>query len=121
MNDINLIDPQVVQDLLDSTGGDSQFIGELIDTYFQDTPQLLADMRTALQAGNAPNFRRAAHSLKSTSANFGARRLAAICKEMEDQGKAGVFDGAVEKLALAEATFASVKAALDRKRSEMMR
>ena len=35
---------------------------------------------------------RAAHSLKSSSANVGARRLSGLCAKMEKQGRAGNID-----------------------------
>jgi HPt (histidine-containing phosphotransfer) domain-containing protein len=121
MIETSLIDPQVFQALYASTGQDPEFLRELMDTYFQDAPQLLADMRAALAAGNAADFRRAAHSLKSNSANFGARHLAALCKELEDKGKAGVLDGAGAKIELIQAEYAQVKAALEHQHSELIR
>ncbi len=121
MGGTDRIDPQVFQDLFTSIGGDPEFMSELIDTFFQDAPQLLAAMSTALAVSNAPDFRRAAHSFKSNSANFGARDLAALCKELEDLGKAGVLDGAADKLVMAEAEYVRVKAALEQKRAELTR
>ena len=50
----------------------AEFIGELIDTYCQETPQLIAALQQALAQGDAPAFQRAAHSIKSTSASLGA-------------------------------------------------
>jgi HPt (histidine-containing phosphotransfer) domain-containing protein len=47
---------------------------------------MLGDLRTALGAGNADQFRRAAHSLKSNSNTFGAHELAAIAKDLELSG-----------------------------------
>ena len=50
----------------------------------------MAAMRGALADANVEEFRRAAHSLKSNSANLGAMTLAALAKELEMMGKAGI-------------------------------
>ena len=107
------IDRAVFDGLLESVGGDTEFLAELLQTYFDDAPQLLAQMKDALAAGNAEVLRRAAHSMKSNSASFGAMDLSRMCKELEDMGKAGALDGAAPRIAQAEAEYARVKAALE--------
>jgi len=118
MTETNVIDPTVLDGLLASTGGDMAFLAELMDTYFNDAPQLLAAMRGALADGNAEEFRRAAHSLKSNSASLGAMTLSALAKELEMMGRAGVLDGAADKLARVEAEYEQVKVALEKKRGQ---
>ncbi len=113
MTEGEAIDRVVFGGLVDSTGGDQEFLAELLEAYFEDAPSLVARMRAALAADNADEFRRAAHSLKSTSANFGAMGLSRMCRELEDMGKGGSLDGASERLALAEAEYARVRAELD--------
>jgi HPt (histidine-containing phosphotransfer) domain-containing protein len=113
VTEIDLIDRAVLDGLLHSLGGDTEFLGELLQTYFDDAPQLLAQMRDALAAGKSEELRRAAHSLKSNSANFGAMSLSRMCRELEDMGKAGVLDGADQRIAQAEAEYTRVKAALE--------
>jgi HPt (histidine-containing phosphotransfer) domain-containing protein len=41
---------------------------------------------------------RAAHSLKSSSANVGAQRLAALCRSMEQNGRNGDISAILENL-----------------------
>lgn len=113
MVETDVIDRAVLDGLLDSLGGDREFLSELLQTYFEDAPVQLAALHSALAAGDAEAFRRAAHSLKSNSANFGALNLSGMCKELEDRGKAGALDGAAEKVALAETEYLRVKAALE--------
>ncbi|MGB8647325.1 MAG: Hpt domain-containing protein [Anaerolineae bacterium] len=119
MSDTSIIDQEAFGTLYESTGGDPSFLDELMEAYFTDTPQLFADLRSSLAAGNSADFRRAAHSLKSNSANFGARDLAALSKEMEDMGKVGNLAGAEDKIALAETEYIRVKQALEQKRAEL--
>jgi len=72
-------------------------VAELLETYFDDSSRLLVAMQEALSTGNAEDLRRAAHSLKSSSASFGALRLSNKCKELEDMGRAGALEGAASR------------------------
>jgi HPt (histidine-containing phosphotransfer) domain-containing protein len=59
-------------------------------------------MRRALGAKDADAFRRAAHSLKSNAASFGATTLSTLARDLEALAKSGSLDGAgprVERLA----------------------
>jgi len=80
------IDLPTFNALKDSTGAD--FIGELIAAFLDDAPALIAQMRAALQTSNAEEFRRAAHSMKSNAATFGAMELSAQAKELEALARA---------------------------------
>ena len=82
----------------------AEFINELIDTFLEDAPKLLAEMKTALAAADADSFRRAAHSLKSNAATFGAGSLADLAKELESLGRGNRLTETGARLeALAEA------------------
>jgi HPt (histidine-containing phosphotransfer) domain-containing protein len=94
-------------------GGDAAAMRELIDAYFEEAPRLLADMRAGLEAGDAARLQRAAHSLKSNSADFGLSRLAQRCKELEAQARAKRLEGAEDGLAQAEREYQQGRAALE--------
>ena len=91
-----VIDPHTFDELQANAGAD--FVAELVDTFAEEAPPLLAEMRSALAGGAAERFRRAAHSIKSNSSTFGATRLAAMARELEMRGLASGA-GAVEALA----------------------
>ena len=112
MTEQDAINRAALDDLLATTGGDPAFLTELIDTYFEDSASLLPAMRQALAVGSAEQLRRAAHSLKSNSASFGAQELAWLCRELEEQGRAGALGGAAERLAQVEAEYERVRRAL---------
>jgi len=109
----SVIDPAAWADLLESVGGDADFVAELLETYFDDSSRLLVAMQEALSTGNAEDLRRAAHSLKSSSASFGAIRLSNKCKELEDMGKAGALEGTAEQIAHIAAEYEKARAALE--------
>lgn len=114
MNNDGVIDREVLDNLLEAVGGDGEFLAELLETYFADTPQQFSTMQAALADGNSDEFRRAAHSLKSNSANFGATELSNQAKKLEEMGKTGQMDHAEASLSDAEAEYLRVKSALEK-------
>ncbi len=108
-----VIDREVLDNLLEVVGGDGEFLAELLETYFEDTPQLFSTMHAATESQNTEEFRRAAHSLKSNSANFGAMDLAQKAKALEEMGKVGDLKQAGGALTDAEAEYEKVKTVLE--------
>ncbi len=98
--------------LLETVGDDREFLGELVETYIADCPGLLADLRGGLASGDVVAVRRAAHTLKSTSATFGAMRLAAIGRDIETAAAADELTDLAPRIAEAEAEFAIASVAL---------
>jgi HPt (histidine-containing phosphotransfer) domain-containing protein len=87
-------------------------LGELIDVFAEDTSRLLQAMYQALASGNAPGLQQAAHTLKSSSAIFGATALANLCQQLEAQGREGALEGAAAKVGQAEELYHHVQNAL---------
>jgi histidine phosphotransfer protein HptB len=106
------IDRAVFDELLASVEGDKVFLGDLIDTYLADVVDRLAQMHRSLASDDLEGFRRAAHSLKSNSASFGATGLAAQARELEMMARAGSLEGAAEKVAGVEVGCERVSAEL---------
>ena len=98
--------------LLDGTGGDAGFVTELIGQFLTDAPTLIVTARSSLAAGDTDEVRRAAHTLKSNAATFGARALATRSRELEDTAKHGSLDGAEKQLDLIAEELATVQEAL---------
>jgi len=99
-------------DMLEQSTG-AEFARELVGTFLQEAPTMLAELRDALAKGDADRFRRAAHSLKSNSNTFGALQLGALARELELGGiaKATANDGAL--LTALNAEYSRAAAALD--------
>jgi HPt (histidine-containing phosphotransfer) domain-containing protein len=85
----------------------------LIERFYQDVDRLLADARQALGQGQAEDLRRASHSLKSTSATFGAMALSSVARELEYLARDGMLEGAAVRIDWAEDEFARAKTALE--------
>jgi HPt (histidine-containing phosphotransfer) domain-containing protein len=112
MTDVQVIDRGVFDGLLESFGGDADFLAEMLNTYFEDSPQQLAAMEAALAAGDAEGLRRAAHSVKSNSATFGALAFSGQARELEMLAKEGNLKGADPKVAALAAEYPHVEQGL---------
>jgi HPt (histidine-containing phosphotransfer) domain-containing protein len=69
-------------------------------------------MRWAIAEQTAEPLQRAAHTLKSNGANFGATAFAQLCREMEAAARVGALEDAAARLAQIEAAYERVAAAL---------
>jgi CheY-like chemotaxis protein len=92
------IDEMALTRLSEGTGGDEGFVSDLIEQFVTEAPDLVAAMRAGLDAGDADGVRRAAHTLKSNAATFGANELAAVCASLEDAAKRGELGDAPASL-----------------------
>ncbi len=73
---------------LDPDGND-RLLARLIALYRDDSSQLLADIDNAMKLGDAESVARAAHTLKSSSANLGATNVAALARQIEHSARSG--------------------------------
>jgi HPt (histidine-containing phosphotransfer) domain-containing protein len=107
-----VIDQTALSALSEATGDDPEFLAELIDTYLSDAQVLLATIEMASTSGDADELRRAAHSLKSNSATFGATTLTTLARNLEELGQANNVAGVSPLLAEARDEFARVEQTL---------
>ena len=105
-----VIDRAVYSELRDTTG--AEFVAQLVDTFLEEGPGMLAELRGARADGNAERFRRAAHSLKSNGNTFGALKLAALARAFELKGLDAEPSRDAAALAALEAEFARAAAEL---------
>lgn len=112
-----VLDRTALDELAEMTGGDPEFLGELIDTFFADGADLLAAIGAAAASGDAVALRRAAHTLKSNARTFGAGALGEVCQTIEEQAATGELDGVDELVGRAQEEYPAVVAALDRERA----
>jgi HPt (histidine-containing phosphotransfer) domain-containing protein len=106
----SVIDLNTFEELQAAAG--AEFVDELVGTFFEEAPTLLAELRDAQAGGDAQRFRRAAHSLKTNAQTFGAMALGEQARALE-LGALPAPAGALEAL---EAAYAQAAAALERLR-----
>jgi CheY-like chemotaxis protein/HPt (histidine-containing phosphotransfer) domain-containing protein len=73
--------------MADLTGGDEQSMRELIEMFFKQTTQQLAQIDTAIREKNSEQLKHVAHSCKGASATLGMGPFAKLLLELEQQGK----------------------------------
>ena len=85
-----------------------EFVTELVTTFLEEAPRMLAELRSGQAAASAERFRRAAHSLKSNGNTFGALKLGDMARKLE----LGELIADAAPLDALEAEYARVTAAL---------
>jgi len=116
--DTTAIDPHVL-DELKALGGedDPGLLLELIDLFLADAPRCLEEMDRGLATGDVKALERAAHKLKSSSANLGARTLSSLCLRMEESARTNQIDSLPRLLRESQQHWPRVVAALRAARS----
>ena len=74
--------------------GSMALAARILGIYADSSGSVFADIEQSMGNGDSALLRRAAHSLKSSSANVGARQLSALFKEFELLGKENRVDEA---------------------------
>jgi signal transduction histidine kinase/CheY-like chemotaxis protein/HPt (histidine-containing phosphotransfer) domain-containing protein len=91
---VDAVDQTALARLQELMGGDPRHLHELIDSFLEDAPRLIGELRRGLAAGDAAAVRLAAHTLKSNAADFGATTLRAQAQSLEQLAKGGTLAGA---------------------------
>ena len=108
----DVLDHAAFAHLLEITGGDLEFVDELIDTFLDDATVQLDAMREAAHANDAAAMVRPAHSLKSNSANVGVTVLAELCRSLEADGRSGTVTDATGRVSACGQAFTEARTAL---------
>lgn len=69
--------------LLDRLGGDEEIFDEIMETYLEDIPTRLRDLRKAVDGNDVARMQHEAHAIKGASANVGAIDLQKIAAQLE--------------------------------------
>lgn len=88
---------------------------ELISLYLEQAPQQIRILKESIARRDANALLQTVHSLKSSSAIFGAQKLAALCQAMEVLGRSNSFEDAAVLCSEAEKQFEAVRTALSEK------
>jgi CheY-like chemotaxis protein len=108
----SVLDQRALATLLEMIGGEEASLAELIESFLGEAPALLDALQTSLASGDAEGMRRAAHTLKSSSTDFGAVELSALFREIETRARDGADRVPAGLVANAVDAFGPVRAAL---------
>jgi CheY-like chemotaxis protein len=113
------LDPAVLSELRQFQGeGEPDIVQELAEAFQFETPPLLETLQQAVAQEQPEQLRRAAHNLKGSSQNLGARTMAALSSDLETLGKQGTVEGAAELVTRLENEYQRVCQALASERAE---
>ena len=79
--------------------GRPDILAKVLTAYLNDSRILVEEIRTAVHTQDPVALAKAAHRLKSSSAQLGALATSAHCKELENLGRLARLDGAASLLA----------------------
>ena len=109
----SLLDPAALDNLRSlRMDGEPDPFADLVDLFIKDTPNRIAQIKSALTKLIASDLEAAAHSLKGSASNLGARTIAASCARIMQHARKNEFALATNLLKSVEADFAKVKDAL---------
>jgi CheY-like chemotaxis protein len=81
---------------LANVGGDEELLAEIVTAFGEECPQRIAQIRDALNRGDAKLLQRAAHTIKGNAGTVGAPSVAALARRLEELGESGETAGAEE-------------------------
>jgi len=91
-----------------------KLLPKLMDYFISDAKRLQIIAEQAINDFDPENLRKAAHTLKSTSASFGALALSGFCRDLEMLAKSGDLQGAGQILS-------SIKTEFDRAKTDLLK
>ena len=94
-------------------------LARIISTFLTHAPTSLTEIASAASEGNCERLSRAAHSLKSSSANVGATDIAAVCRQLEHAANANDLAGSRSHALTITAGFAAVERSLKAEHSKL--
>ena len=74
---------------LECVGDDDELLAKVIGGFLGQHPSLIAELRTALQAGDLPVVRRVAHTIAGSLRSFDGARVVTLAEALEDRCREG--------------------------------
>lgn len=96
--DARALDADAVRKLYELLGEDREALEEVVDAFLDEAPKRLADLRRGVYENDSALAGRAAHTLKSNGATFGAVELVSLCRRLEEAARADDLAGSADLL-----------------------
>ena len=104
------LDPAVLDTLRKLTSpGEPDVLAEVLKLFLEEVPPRIERLRNARAAGNIEEMMRAAHSLKGSAGNIGAKELHRICGQLDELGRSRNLEAAGPLVTALDAEFAKVE------------
>ncbi len=83
-----------VDEALRHAGGDEELLRELVELFLEDCPAMMADVKQAIDSGDAQALQRCAHGLKGAVRHLAAQAAVDAAYALETAGREGKLDEA---------------------------
>jgi len=110
-----IIDPEVA---LTHVQGNEELLRDMVGIFFEECDIMIANLEKALAGHDAELIERAAHTLKSSSAMFGAKRARAAAFDLAVTGKSEDISKAPEQFARLRSELDQLRQAVDQQWGE---
>jgi len=80
------VDAGALETLRSMDSGDEGFMAKIIELFLADLTERIEALKAAAETRDGEALKRIAHALKGSCGHFGATRLAALCRKMEQIG-----------------------------------
>ena len=108
-----VLDQSVLEELLSfADDGDPELLLDLIEMFLDDSPSKVDAVEQGLKNGDFEKAERAAHSLKGSSGNLGARLVQDICEQLQLSTRKRELDASMLLAPELAREYASAEAAL---------
>jgi HPt (histidine-containing phosphotransfer) domain-containing protein len=108
-----MLDPDALANLRLLEKTEPGLAAEVVETFLGNAPRRLAEMRAALDAGDATALGKAGHALAGSCGTVGATPMGRLAVALEDLARAGTLTGARDLLDAAERALPDVRDALE--------
>jgi HPt (histidine-containing phosphotransfer) domain-containing protein len=113
-----VLDPPALERLMETIGDDRGSAYGAHRHVLERGARLVEAARRGLEQGQTDEVRRAAHTLKSNGASFGASSLSELSRQLETLARSGVLQGVDELIARIDAKYERVRIALETVRED---
>jgi PAS domain S-box-containing protein len=97
---------------LQTVGGDRQLLSSVVESFLEETPQLMSGLRQAVAQADPAGVVQRAHTLKSSMSYFGIRKGLDLAIQLEAMGRSANLAGAPQALAALESEVAQAVSVL---------
>jgi PAS domain S-box-containing protein len=98
---------------------DHYFLVETIDLYFEESERLFLMFQDGIPSRDLKLLKRAAHTMRSSSATLGAKRLSLLCRHLENLVDSEELDNVTDWLETIELEYRQVERALKQHQLEL--
>lgn len=105
----DILDADALGMLKELESPESFMVSDLVDTYYESAVEYLLAIEKAIEKEDAEDVEQQAHALKGSCNSIGAVRLAKVCQTLEDMGREGGLDRALDILVVIKSEYEAVR------------